>query len=144
METWKWKPLVELPGKVSLWETAPVWSLTRGPPSSHTQISSATTCQPGGVKHRQADNIWHIIHKWARGRWHGENSPTHHGWFGIFGEHKLSDPVFLLPLNAASRKQPVRPARCPRPTAKSPADRAHISSPLSGGLLHNVRLLTGS
>lgn len=39
-------PWAVQPGKVYLWESAPVWSQTRGRPSSHTRISSATTCQP--------------------------------------------------------------------------------------------------
>lgn len=52
----------------------------------------------------------------------------HHGWFSILGEHKLSDPVFLFPLNRAGCEQPVRPARCPRPKAKSPPYRPHVLS----------------
>lgn len=56
---------------------------------------------------------------------------AHHGWFSILGEHKLCDPVFLLPLNTARSKQPVRPARCPRPTAKSPPDRPHVLTSVS-------------
>lgn len=125
METWKYKPLVELPGKVCLWETAPVWSLTRGPPSSHTQISSATTCQPGGVKHRQADNIWHILHKLARGRWQGKkqsHSPwlIWHLWRTQTVRSCLSPPAERSEPQTASQTCSVSTTHSEKPSGQSP------------------------
>lgn len=68
-------------------------------------------------------------------RWHtvtrllDQRDPnTYHGWFGVFGEHKLSDSFFLLPLDAAGCEQPVSPAGRPGSGPKGPADGVHVGS----------------
>lgn len=120
-------PSLEQPGRVSLGETSLIWSQTRGPPSSHTPTSWATNVQP--VESRGGTHA--ALTSWIRSTERKESNIrvwTHHGWLGILGENELSDPVFLFRLDAASSEEPLGPARSPRPTSESPADRAHVFS----------------
>lgn len=122
-------PCAVQPGRVYPWETALVGSQTRGRPSSHTRISSATTCRPGSHVVRQTHTS--LLPRANTSSPEGVGQ-THQGRFGILGEYKLADSLFFLPLNAASSEQPLGAARCPRPAAESPADRAHVAARCPG------------
>lgn len=118
-------PSAGRPGTVSPGGIAPAGSLSRGFPSSHTRTSGAEGDPPVEVDRcRRGVDFRHL---WGSSP-AGGLQQTHHRRFSILGEDELSDPLFLLRLDAASSEQPVRPARCPGFAAESPAHGAHLLS----------------
>lgn len=138
---------MELPGTVSLWEIAPAWSPTRGPPSSHTQISSAAACQPGGV-YREAVSQCTVHTSWVQRETTRPESDSPgliwHPWQTQTVRSAPSPPAGRSGRRTASRSCSVPTTHSGKPSERrpSPPPPPHRDSSTAPGCSHAVTALT--